>query len=103
MCKEWAIADVITWYESMPQDVLDQWLAFDAVEPIGCEWERHACVMAMLEAVQAAAINPHLKREDQMQPRRPQDFLPSSFVPQRKAKASDSITAFEMLAKRYER
>ena len=74
------IDDVVGWYESLPDDVWSQWEAFDRVEPIGCEWERHASVMAMLETVYAATINPHLEQSDRIKPRPPQEFLPSGFT-----------------------
>lgn len=59
--------------------MLDQWAAYDAVEPIGCEWERHAGLLAMLEAVYAATINPHLEKNDRVKPRASQEFLPVGF------------------------
>lgn len=75
----WGIADVLSWYEALPQDVLDQWLAYDAVEPVGCDWERHASVMAMMEVTYAAIINPNLEKTDRIKPRKPEEFLPSGF------------------------
>lgn len=80
----------------MPQDVINQWLAYDAVEPIECDWERHAGMMTMLEAIYAATINPHLEKNDRVKPRKFEDFLPAGF--QRAPKRPRKLTLAQQLA-----
>jgi hypothetical protein len=79
LAKERGIDDVLTWYESLPSDVWSQWLAYDSIEPVGCEWERHAGVMAMLDAIQACLINPNVDKQHRVKPRSMQEFLPPKF------------------------
>ena len=95
------IVDVVEWYESLPADVWNQWVAYDAVEPIGCEWERHASVMAMLETLQAATLNPHLGKEDRMKPRGAEEFLPPGFVGKSKPKKVGLKKQLSIIAKAF--
>lgn len=95
------IADVVGWYESLSDDVWNQWLAYDSVEPVGCEWERHSSVMGMLEALQAAAINPHLAQEDRMKPRGPEAFLPQGFSEKKKPRKVGLRKQLALVAKAF--
>ena len=79
MAKSRGIDDVFAWYESLTSDVWSQWLAYDAIEPIGCEWEQHASVMAMLDAIQACLINPHVEKQNRVKARKMKEFLPIGF------------------------
>lgn len=76
--------------------MLNQWLAFDAVEPIACDWERHASMMAMLEAIQAATINPHLDVKDRIRSRSAEEFLPVGF--RQAPKRAKKLTLAQQLA-----
>lgn len=76
MALKLGIQDPEQWRESVPERVLALWEAYDAIEPIGCEWERHASVMAMLDAIIAAIVNPNLEKKDRLQPRLPSEFMP---------------------------
>lgn len=95
------IEDVIGWYESLPDDVWSQWLAYDRVEPVGCDWERHASLMGMLEVLQAAMLNPHLDKNDRMKPRGPDAFLPAGFLEQRPKASANLAKQLEVFSAAY--
>lgn len=97
MCLQLGIDDPEAWLETVDPGVLACWEAYDTIEPIGCDWERHASVMAMLEAVYAACINPHLGKDAKpVKPRGPQAFLPDGFAdkPKRKPRLIDQLALF---------
>jgi hypothetical protein len=45
---KWGIVDVKAWLKKLPHGVLDQWVAFDRVEPIGEDWKQTASILSML-------------------------------------------------------
>ena len=63
---------------------------------MACEWERHASLMAMLEGIQAAVINPHLEKQDRIKPRKAEEFLPAGFVEQQQKRRR--VTLAQQLA-----
>lgn len=40
LCFAWGIPDVIGWLSETPKHVVDFWIAFDSVEPIGEQWRQ---------------------------------------------------------------
>jgi hypothetical protein len=67
------------WTKSLPSGALDQWIAFDYIEPIGEEWEQTASIVH--------AINlPLFARAGQAMPE-VADFMPTRYKrPKRSAK-----------------
>ena len=58
MCLKLGIDDVLGWLDRVDRSVLDFWIAFDAIEPIGDEWQQVAelkRLLAQLSAFQSAA------------------------------------------------
>jgi hypothetical protein len=70
----------MAWMKSLPSGALDQWIAFDSIEPIGEEWEQTASIVH--------AINlPLFARAGQAMPE-VADFMPSRYKrPKRSAKS----------------
>lgn len=66
------------------------WEAFDRRRPIGFQWEQHAAVMSMLEAILAAQINlsPHVDEKHRYEVRGMESFLPSGLREKKKTKGS---------------
>lgn len=69
----------MAWMQSLPSGALDQWIAFDSIEPIGEEWEQTASIVH--------AINlPLFAKAGQAMPE-VADFMPSRYKrPKRSAK-----------------
>jgi hypothetical protein len=69
----------MAWMKSLPSGVLNQWIAFDSIEPIGEEWEQTASIVH--------AINlPLYARAGQEMPE-VADFMPTRYRrPKRSAK-----------------
>lgn len=103
MCLQLGITDPEKWLESVPDRVLACWLAYDEVEPIGCDWERHASLLAMLDGVTAACINPHVdtKKAKPMKPRSPAEFLPKGFLDSGKKRRVPLAKQLELFARAF--
>ena len=65
--------DVDELAESMPVDLLYEWLAFYQLEPFGDEWLRHAITTCQFYNANRGKSQPKLK---------PQDFMPVERRPQ---------------------
>ena len=91
------IDDPEQWLELQPERVIAFWEAFDAIEPIGCEWERWASLMSMVESVFAAILNQNLQKQDRITPRNPEQFLPREMRSKkvRKASLAQQLEAFK--------
>jgi hypothetical protein len=66
LCFAWGIPDVIGWLDEVPSRVIDFWIAFDAVEPIGEHWRQTAEVNSRLSQLAGlAALNYGAKLEQE--------------------------------------
>lgn len=84
--------DVKAWLRTLPYGALDQWLAFDAIEPIGDEWEQSAQValsvyrLSGIQLAKAGAKPPEISFDDCM----PARYRPPKVPKAKKAKQLDS-------------
>lgn len=69
------------------------WQAYWQVEPWGTEWDRHAEMMVMLDAIYAATLNPNVDKADRHTVRDAVDFMPTDYdrPPAKRAKKKHSI------------
>lgn len=63
--------------ESIGSHVLDFWVAFDSVEPIGDEWEQTACIRESLASVFGALI---VQKDNTVEPATAMDFMPARYI-----------------------
>ena len=71
LCLKWGIQDPAAWMQSLPAGALNQWLAWDMVEPMGERWMQTA---KLLEALYL----PLYARADE-EPPDASDFMPDRF------------------------
>lgn len=56
LCFAWGVPDVESFLESTPPEVLDFWMAFDRIEPIGESAWQSARLEAMLYSIRQAVL-----------------------------------------------
>lgn len=67
---QWGILDVKKWVKSLPKGALDQWLAFDLVEPMGERWLQTATLAQSVELPLFAQTNQDPPDVESYMPRR---------------------------------
>lgn len=78
LCFAWGIPDVEQFLEDTPADVIDFWLAFDRIEPIGESAWQSARIEAMLYSIRQAVLAFGGQRTDCITP---EDCMPPRFMP----------------------
>ncbi len=79
MALRWGIPDVFAWLRSLPSDsFLNQWMAFDRIEPIGEEWQQTSMLASqvVMESYAKAGLDPP----------KWEDFMPPRYMPEPKIK-----------------
>jgi hypothetical protein len=91
LALQWGIEDVKAWLGELPHGVLDQWIAWDSVEPMGEAWKQTASLIQ--------AINlPLYARADKEMPS-VSDFMPTRYRRPRK-RLTDQLFGNAGLAKK---
>lgn len=95
MALQWGIVDVRSWLASMPIGTLDFWEAFDAVEPIGGQWEQSAMIAHQI------AIKTFC--DAGQKPPEWEQFMPPRYQPPKETKIdipteTDAVNQFRSLA-----
>jgi hypothetical protein len=67
---QWGILDVKKWIKSLPKGALDQWLAFDLVEPMGERWMQTATLAQSIELPLFAQAGKDAPEVESYMPRR---------------------------------
>jgi hypothetical protein len=89
----------MSWVKTLPRGTLDQWAAFDAVEPIGEQWLQTAKIVTAIEKLvhikyMQAGVDAKAPSQN--------DAMPSRYqrpkVKKPKAKPADSANAFGRIA-----
>lgn len=75
VCLKLGIDDVLGWLDRVDRSVLDFWIAFDSIEPIGDEWQQIAEVKQLLTQLAAFivakyGINLEIPVSDELMPDR---------------------------------
>lgn len=79
MCLQLGIDDPVAWMDAIPKRTWALWQAYWQVEPWGTDWERHADMMVMLDAIYAAAVNPYRKEGSEHKVREAAAFMPFDY------------------------
>lgn len=77
----------MAWVESMPSGVLNQWLAFDSIEPIGEDWMQTAKILEALYLPIYAKAGSDAPEAS--------DLMPDRYRRPRKSVASEIMQAIE--------
>jgi hypothetical protein len=78
-----AVDDPRAWLDSLPGDVLTLWEAFDQLEPLGGEYQRHATQMETLDAIFALLLNervPKNRKDLIYKPRPRKSYFPARYA-----------------------
>lgn len=79
MCLQLGIDDPEAWLDAASDEQLALWQAFDRIEPIGRDWERHAAAMSMIDGLYALTLNVNVP-DNEYKPRQLKDFLPPGYM-----------------------
>lgn len=95
------IDDPEQWLELQPDRVIAYWEAFDNHRPIGYQWEQYANIMAMLELMVIATVNPNLEAKDRIKPRGMEQFLPPGLKDDKPKKRPSLQKQLQILARAF--
>ena len=85
--------------------MVQYWQAFDAVEPINGEDERHAYLCHMLDHLLAALVNQNLTKQDwskRYKPRPPEQFMPRASQFKKPSKKTNLLSQLKDYGNHYQ-
>lgn len=80
LCFAWGIEDVEAWMDRVPARVLDFWLAFDSIEPIGEQRLQHAELLAVLHRLTTETLG---NMGVPMKPVKIDGYMPPRYKPEK--------------------
>lgn len=92
LCFAWGIPDVEAFLECTPPEVLDFWMAFDRIEPIGESAWQSARIEAMLYSIRQAVLAFGGQRTDCITP---DDCMPPRYLKYEQKKSPTSIKSMQ--------
>lgn len=87
----------MAWLDSVPDKTWSMWQAYWQVEPWGTEWDRHAEMMVMLDAIYAATVNPNVEKQDRHKVRDAVEFMPVDYDRPRAKRAKPNAGIVDQL------
>ncbi len=91
-----AVDDPAAWWDSLPDEVTEQWKAHWQTEPWGMEWDRHAVVASKLDNIVGLLANrglhpKHKNWHKRYEPQPPVEFMPADYLREPVKKAKKNI------------
>lgn len=87
----------MAWLDSVPDKTWSMWQAYWQVEPWGTEWDRHAEMMVMLDAIYAATVNPNVEKQHHHKVRDAVEFMPADYDRPRAKRANPKASIVDQL------